>query len=73
MFVIFTGPLNAHAKLATRTKMPKSFESYEDAREFLVKHLKRDFPKHDYDADSEIWWARKETAGPATGFSIEQA
>ncbi|TXL73745.1 hypothetical protein FHP25_20280 [Vineibacter terrae] len=71
MFVIIKGPLDAHYKLTSREKMGKSFETNEDAREFLVTHLKRSFAKHDYDADTDIWWGRNTGDAHATGFHIE--
>ena len=70
MFVIFKGPLNGHFQLTSREKMPKSFESSEDARELLLAHLKRNFAKHEYDADNDIWWGRNTGDAVATGFSI---
>lgn len=71
MFVVMKGPLNAQFQFTSQEKMPKSFQSYEDAREFVVAHLKRYFPKHEYDADNDIWYARNPGDAHQTGFHIK--
>ena len=73
MFVIFKGPLNAHGELASRVKLPKSFETQEQAREYVLAQLKRDFPQHEYDADNDIWWGRNKGDAQATGYLIQNA
>lgn len=71
MYVIFKGPLNPHYELTSREKLGKSFDTQEDAREFLLKHFERNFSEHGHDADNDIWWGKNKGDSQATGFLIQ--
>ena len=73
MFVIVTGPLNAHYELTSRQRLGKSFDTGEDARDFLLKHIERNFSDHGHDADNDVWWGKNRSDAAPTGFLIQSA